>query len=220
MKWIGSIQKRVFFWRLRYPRFRLKKWLELDSIKSDYLEKAVEERDAGWIADVVCQYLSLALGKDKNFWLELPWKMSVEAFQRVELANQPTKEIPLIVAKIKKDSPVFWHYTGRNWVLWADIFSSEYGWSLEYVAELEIDMAVGMMQEILVRRQLDKEFQWMLSDVAYPYNQATKKNEFHPMVRPEFMKPTSDSIKIPKIRIRKDFMPVGNIIDLTEDRLN
>lgn len=223
MRWIGQFKDWLFLKRIKYPRFTLKRWLELDSIKSDVLHKAIDERDTGRAAEAIYLYLSLALGNTTGFWRLQPWKVVLEQFYLSESANLPDRQIPMLMAKVKEEAPVGWHYTGRTWLLWTDIFASEYGWTIAEITALEIDDALGLMQEILVRRQLDREFIWATSEIAYPYNSSTKKSEFKKMPRPTFMLPSPDSIIIPKVKIKREHLPIGNVVnweDIQKDRLN
>lgn len=189
----------------------MKLWLELDSIKTDRIT-----REAGnvEIAEAIGDYLIASLGGTKELWLSLPWKVALEWFFLVERANLPSREIPLLMSKVQREKPLAWHYAGRTWFMWADIFASEYGWGLEKTASLTIDEGIALMQEILSRRQLEREWDWMRSEVAYPYNKNTKKQEFKPIDRPDFMRPTVESVPIPKIRMPKSFLPVGNVVDV------
>jgi hypothetical protein len=92
------------------------------------------------------------------------------------------------------------------------IFSSTYGWDEDRIANLDIDTAIGLLQEILITEQLDHEWQFSITELAYPYNETTKKSSFRPLPRPDWMKKI-----IPKVtKIRKDFLPLGNIIGVEQ----
>ena len=79
---------------------------------------------------------------------------------------------------------------------------------------LDIDTAIGLYQEISIDDQFEKEWEWSLSEIAFPYNQSTKKQEYKPLERPEWMLPISPK-QLPTMKMRKDMMPVGNIVDLS-----
>jgi hypothetical protein len=66
-----------------------------------------------------------------------------------------------------------------------------------------------------LEEQLDKEWTYSLSEIAFPYNSSTKKSEYKPLDRPEWMLPISPK-QLPVIKMRKDMMPMGNIVDMTE----
>jgi len=71
--------------------------------------------------------------------------------------------------------------------------------------------AFAHIQEILTDRQLEQEFFYSLSEIAYPYNKATKKGEFKPMPRPYWMRPAVRPTKT--IRIKRNLLPVGYGVD-------
>ena len=118
-----------------------------------------------------------------------------------------------------KKKPV-WDYEGRTWYSWVHDLAHAYGWSMEYIAELDIDDASSLLQELIIDDQLEKEFYWMTSEIAYPYNESSKKSEFKPLDRPIWMRDEIRSIKEGKdqtVRILKEHLPVGNIIKLYKD---
>jgi hypothetical protein len=94
-----------------------------------------------------------------------------------------------------------------------NLFAKHYGWDEESIGAMDIDSALGLYQELLMDEQFEHEWQWSLSEIAFPYNSATKKQEYKPLQRPEWMLPLSPT-QLPVIKIRKDMLPMGNIIDL------
>jgi hypothetical protein len=80
------------------------------------------------------------------------------------------------------------------------------------IAELEVEDAFALLQEIETDKQLEREWAWQTNELAYPYNKDTKKSDFHPLPRPAWMRIKAGPP--PKTRIPKKMMPVGNIIDL------
>jgi len=61
------------------------------------------------------------------------------------------------------------------------MLAKNYGWTLEYVSMLQVEEALAKIQEILVDEQLEHEFFYGLSEVAYSYDSSTKKSKFVPM---------------------------------------
>jgi len=64
---------------------------------------------------------------------------------------------------------------------------------------------------MLVDDQLEKEWEWSLSELAYSYNSSTKKSEFKELPRPDWMDGKEiEEIKL--IKIPKSMMPVGQVV--------
>ena len=196
---------------LTVHRVKFKRWAELEDKREQFVRAADENADN--FPQKFFAYLSAALNVKEEELEGLHWIECVELFYKVYLANLPSPTLPLITATSKdlKSSKLEWDYPGRVWFLYANILSSAYGWTLEYIAELEIDDALALVQEILTDQQLAKEFTWGMSEAAYSYNKSTKTSKFNPLPRPAWMLPAVREIK--KIKIRKDLMPQGLIID-------
>ena len=94
--------------------------------------------------------------------------------------------------------------------MWLHLFAKAYGWSSEYIANLEIEDGVALLQEIIVDNQLQREWEWGMNEMAYPYNQMTKKSEFKPLDRPSWMQKKYEAPK--KIKIPIHLIPLGNVI--------
>ena len=194
----------------KIQRYRLRQWLELEEIHTQ-VQQAVDVQDVEKLADGLIAYISTAVGKR---WLEhLPWQLVVSLYAQIVSANLPDQKFPLLRAK-GKDEKVSWDYLGRSWYAWLHIFAKEYGWSREYIATLDIDETLALFQEILVQDQLEKEFAWGMSEIAYAYDPNTKSSKFNQLERPVWMRPdpVKDYMKrkqklkpIPQI-----LMPVGS----------
>jgi hypothetical protein len=168
--------------------------------------------------DQLYRYLSIAVDTEKA-WSELPWIRIRDLFLEIEEINAPTKPFPILLSD--EDAESVWGYEGRTWYFWLNLFSYNYGWDIEYIKRLDIDDAIGLLQEILLAEQKDRDFMWSTSEVAYEYNKATKKSKLKLLDRSEWMrKGFSSSAKEPKkkeTRIRRDFLPVGRIISGNKD---
>ncbi|MBU2051388.1 MAG: hypothetical protein KKH61_20765 [Gammaproteobacteria bacterium] len=192
---------------VEYPgeRFKFKEWLRLEEVKA-IISKATD-RDR--FADGIYLYLSIALHLQIDELKLLPWKEVASAYVEINYINRPTISFPILTTKQDHAEKYSWDYEGRTWYEWANIFSKKYGWSLEYSAELDVDDAIGLLQEMMVDDQLSKEWEWSLTEIAYPYNDKTKKSEFKPLQRPSWME---KEIEPPKImKIPKHLLPVGII---------
>lgn len=185
---------------------RLKLWTQLDEIQ----EKFLRDHDPHHILE----FLERSTPKAQAFWEAVSWIEAITAFLSISSLNTVHLDLPLLTIKeqIKDQFSVPWDYPGRGWYIWLNIFAKEYGWRADYIAEMEVDDAFALLQEIEVDRQLEREWDWQTTELAYPYNKDTKKSEFKPLSRPVWMRP---KVGPPKAkRIPKALMPIGNVIDL------
>lgn len=197
--------------QVAFHRIGLKKWLELDHIWTEIHRSAAERSDQ--FTGKVFEYLSAASGEDIEIWEYLPWSQVAETVLKVWDLNKPRQRLPMYTDKrLQSGSQVPWEYQGREWYVWVNTFASAYHWTIEYIAELDIDDAAALFQELIIEDQLKKEWDWGLSERAYVYNQYTKRSDFKPLDRPLWMREQIPQPK--KIKIRRDMMPVGNVIDL------
>lgn len=185
------------------PGFR--KWLDLEKLKQDLLEGS---KDEGF-PDRVFAYISTALGLPVKKLERMGWKDSVSKLYEAYTQFTP-QDIPIINGAPKEAKPVDWDYDGRGWFFYSHTLSKAYGWTLEYIAELDVNEALGHLQEILTDEQLEKEFYHGLSEVAYKYDKSTKKSSYVPMKRPYWMRPAAPK-EIKKVRIKKSLLPMGVI---------
>ena len=154
------------------------------------------------------------VSKDKINWEEIPWFQFLEIYSECIIVNSPSIDFPILHGAGGDKSKLPWEYTGRAWYYWFNLFARNYGWTENIIANLALDTAIGLYHEIEIDGQLNREWEWGLSEIAYPYNKGTKKSEYKPLARPTWMKPLVPK-QLPVVRIRKDMMPVGNIIDLS-----
>jgi hypothetical protein len=188
---------------LTFERKLLREWLSLDKIREQIMD-AAEHKNYSEVSLGVESYVSAASCVE---WKTESWFDAAEKFEKAVTANVPTLQFALLRIKVKNEK-LPWEYEGRTWYYWLHIFSSTYGWDEDRIANLDIDTAIGLLQEILITEQLDHEWQFSITELAYPYNETTKKSSFRPLPRPDWMKKI-----IPKVtKIRKDFLPLGNII--------
>lgn len=191
-------------------RSTLRNWCRLEDIREN-IQRAVENENLNLVAQEMKEYISTAFGIDIDF-KSISWFETAELFRDAVKVNTPTIELPMIQIQEKSKEPV-WDYPGRTWYFWWNIFSKNYGWSEHTVAELDINDAIALYQEILVDVHTDREWEWSLSEIAYPYNKSTKKNEYKPYPKPRWFRPTKPVIiKEKKVTIRKEMLPVGNVI--------
>jgi hypothetical protein len=171
-----------------YPvsRLKLRAWLQLEDIR-DKLRDATRAKNRKDVEQFLCEYIAFVLPVSIEILKKVPWFEVSDAFSFIYQANLPNTELPLIKPRDKhtKLSSDGFEYPGRSWFMWAHIFADAYGWSLECIAGLEINDAISLIQEILYQDQMQKEWEWGTTEIAYPYDSTTKKSKFHPLKRPD-----------------------------------
>jgi hypothetical protein len=180
-----------------------KKWVLLEDIKKQ-LGETVE--GVGF-PEKVLDYLSIAYDRKpkEGYWKNTVFSM-VEAFKEFSVdSSLPILNQPPSKSKDELD------YPNRTWNFYSHILANSYGWTLEYISDLDTNEALGHIQEILTGEQLEREFIYSLSEIAYPYNKSTKKGEFKPLTRPYWMRPLSKPVK--KVKIKRTMLPMGHIVD-------
>lgn len=180
-------------------RLKLKKWLLLSAYRKEISKNQ----------EVVKNLLnSLKLCEAELDFEGLPWYESAEALSSVWELNQITLKLPILSVPKSEDSPPPWDYPERDWYFWAHILASRYGWTMEYIAEIDVDDALALLQEIEVEAQLDKEWEHSLSEIAYPVDPSSKKSKFVPLKRPRWMEgQVALIIKTRKFPVK--FLPPG-----------
>jgi hypothetical protein len=192
------------------PKF--KEWTLLEDLKYDFIKAA--EDSALNLSEVLFAYLSAAF-YFKVDYSKVYWKDTLLSFYKIHGVTSTIRKIPLTSnqSQTKTDKDI-WDYSGRLWYLYSNLIASSYGWSQEQIAKLDVDDALAYLQEILTDRQLEKEFTWQTSEVAYPYDKTTKKSKFSPLSRPYWM--VKDVVQRKAPPIPKALLPVGNIVRLHE----
>lgn len=196
-------------------RLRLRKWLALEEIREE-VNKAAENRNIDRFVQSVYSYISAAIDIPVEELEVLPSYEIIEAYSVILSTNVPKLDFPLLKAKVQ-EKKVAWDYEGRTWYLWSNVLSGKYGWTLEYMAELDVDDAIALFQEILVDEQLEREWQWSRSEIAYQLNPQTKKSEFKPLSRPNWMDAPVVYKPVKKGKIPKDLIPMGIVIRYEDD---
>lgn len=204
-RWIFALQ----FLRFRHsarPHFR--GWIELEELKERVIRAAEEGRG---FAESIYSLLSAALGVSPKLLSQIYWIDLLLAFNAVCLHNLPHLSLPLLNGtgasqKSKRDP---WDYDGRMWYLYANLIARAYGWSLEQISQLKVEDALAIIQEILTDEQLDREFRWGMSTVAYSEDKGSKSMKFNELPRPYWMRPPIQPVK--KFKIASRFLPVGEV---------
>ena len=185
-----------------------RKFVTLEKRKQIFLSATGDES----FPEKVFSYLSVALDVPVSRLEGKDWQKVIRSL--LSYKGHQLKPLPLLEGAQKDSKPVDWDYDGRSWAYYSHLLSKAYGWTLEYIAEMDVDEALSHLQEILTDEHLDREFLYSLSEVAYPFNASTKKSEFKPMKRPYWMQPAVPTT-IKKVKIRRDMLPQGLIKDMS-----
>ena len=191
-------------------RLTLRDWSRLDDIR----QKISSEAEMGrWqlIPNLIFESVLLCGAEIED----PPWQEMAQLYVEAIQVNQPRIKFPIFNSK-EKGSKKPWEYSGRTWYFWLNILASKYGWSAEQIAELDLDDAVGLYEEIVLDEQFEKEWEWGLSERAFVYNKSSKSSTFKALERPSWMSmhDPSEPKPVKMIKIPVKAMPVGNIISL------
>lgn len=186
---------------------KLRTWLELELLR-DKIIKAVEDTDE--LAKLICLYISTALNNFNLDFSYFAWIEIAYAFVCCEHVNAlQLNDLQFIKYLGKKENDV-WDYEKRGFWEFSHLLCKEYGWTLEYVADLNVESAFRLLQEILIANQFEKEWEWGLSENAFSYDKATKTSKFVPLKRPSWMEAVPEVPK--KVKIPVYLLPVGNVV--------
>lgn len=194
---------------IQVRKFRLKEWLGMWSHISAI--RAAARTHASDVPDMICRFLAAATDSLEKEWQETFWLEAVETMDRIQQANMLEWKPPMLVRpEIRKSRDLEpFLYVGGEWYYWWHTFASKYHWSEEYIANLAIEDAFALMQEITVELHLSREWDWILSDRSVRMDPKTKTAVPVPYARPEWMKPSAH--KPGKVRILRSMLPVGPI---------
>lgn len=201
----------------KIERLKLRGWAEIDDLRGQ-IQDFAEQQNIDKVAELIYRVIEVGTQEQQNL-AELSWLDVKLLFEEIVVTNQPTIQFPILVKSKKNRQPEAWEYYGRNWYFWLNLFASNYGWSIEQIEQIDIDTAIGLMQEITLDKQFAEEWEWGLSEKSVEYNKNTKKSHFVKLPRPEWMnKSAAQIVKKPvkKIKIRADMLPQGNVVNLDE----
>jgi hypothetical protein len=191
-----------------YHRPHFKRWLLLEDIKHKIIQ-AIAQKDKDF-PDLLFSYLSIAFRLPVWVMSGVRWDTLFYLFVLSAGKNTPKVEIPLLKAKSdKKNKKDSWDYEGRTWYMYCHILAQKYGWSYSEIENLDVDVALALVQEVLTDEQLDREFLWTMSDRSYTYDYKSKVGKPNPLDRPYWMIAKIEPPK--KSMIPMDMMPMGGI---------
>lgn len=189
---------------LLVERPHLKKWLQLEQIRSENTDRI----------KAIITYLSVFLGVSEDEIDALTWIDTLTLYQKVMEYTRPSLKLPYLENPDKKSDDNPFNYPQRLWYSFAHLLASNYHWTLELIADLEVDDALAMVQEILIDMQLKREWEHSLSQLAYYADQQGAPIRFHPLPRPAWMMVEQ---KIRLVRMPKSALPVGNVQGLGKE---
>lgn len=198
-------------------RLKLREWAKMETLlqtAKDHVEKGRYESVREPIVEVI------NLCGIKGDFKKKPWYETVSVFSEAQQINGVRVNLPMLNAEKKDTQTAPWDYIGREWAWWLNLFASNYGWNEAEVAKLDIDTAISLYQEIQVDEQMEHEWTYGLSEMAYEYIPSAKKSKFRPLERPKWMLVTKANYKKKepkKIKILASMMPVGNVVKLSEE---
>lgn len=208
---------------IKFRPIKFKQWIELEDQKFRIAKSYAERREE--FPKLVNQFLSIAFPiLPRKYIDQLYWADCVRLFNRVGSKTVITKYLPLVAASAGEkvpDNKQPWEYDGRSWHFYSHMIAKEYGWSLEYIADLCVYDALAIIEEILLDEQFQKEFMWGMSEASVVYDSRTKTSKPNPLPRPYWMKSVNPAEPLPikRIRIPSHMLPVGvvNYDSVTDD---
>lgn len=185
---------------------RLKQWMKLEGIKENIIKSISENSDDFPVQ--ILNFISCGLHLPIKYFEFSDWEKIIQSFYAIVI-KCPIVKLPITEPSNEHSQEDNWDYPERTWNLYSHMLSSEYGWELEYISNLKVFDALALIQEILTQKQLDREFQHGLSEIAYPYNAQTKKSEFKALPRPHWMR--ARIMPVMKFKMPTSSLPVGNV---------
>jgi hypothetical protein len=206
--------------KVEYPlvRSKLRAWLVLEDFYSKIIEAAEKGNREEFVSSFY-SYVSTAFSIPAEELQSCPWYEVTRAFREIYLINIPSLDFPILRRKMEekgKNKKIEWEYPGRTWYIWLHLISKEYGWDINYIENMLPDDGIALLQEILLDDQLDKEWEWSLTELAYSYDANTKTSKFIPLERPEWMRPNKVA-KVEKVKVRASELPIGIVLKWDTD---
>lgn len=191
-------------------RSKFRTWVRLEEIR----EKITKASDVDDLSDGIGQYLADALDVSINTIETMDWEDAANIFAIQNNLNQNVRILPFMLFHPKEDKPVPYDYDGRLFYHYAHAIAKEYGWSLDQIADLDVDDALSLMQEIMVSIHLQREWEWEISERSSGYDPDTRKPKHIPYTLPDWMLPLPAEPKV--YRIPKAMLPVGNVVSFRD----
>lgn len=181
--------------------------------EADAADDALRRGDAVEAARRVCAYLSRA-----GFGRHLGTATGVELFHAYLTLTSLNATLFLLpfMQDFKPGRPLpgtSYDYPERGFALWVHKLATRYGWSRHYIMDqLSPEETMCYLQEIMVSEYHEREEARVLSEMAYKYDKASKTLRYRPLPMPAWM---SGKRERKTFRIHKDYLPMGEVIDLS-----
>jgi hypothetical protein len=195
-------------------RARLGDFLKLQQARESVLE-GVRSDDNGKIVGGLYAFLRVMLSDlTLEEFHQAPWDEVATAYLLIEQVNilPHRDEFAIIRYAMGDGDKVPWANPLRPIMIWVHLIAKAYGWSRDAIFNLLPEEAIALVQEILADSQIDREFMHALSEISYEYNKTTKKSHYKPLQRPAWMVFGDRKGGIKKTKLRKDWLPKGNVI--------
>lgn len=195
-------------------RARLGDFLRLQQAR-DILLEGVKSEDNREIVTGLYAFLRVLLTDlTEDEFYSAPWHEIAAAFILIENINllPHANEFAIIRHAVSSDKRVAWDNYLRSSLIWVHMIAKAYGWTKDEIENLWPEDAIALVQEILADEHIDREFIHALSEVAYEYNKTTKKSQYRPLQRPAWMALGDRDGKPRKTKLRKDWLPTGNVV--------
>lgn len=192
----------------RVPRARFGLHLKLAEL-TDKIDRALLAGDASETARLMSVYFfEVGLSIEDR-----PGKDVLIAYLQLSRLNRVKWVLPFQQWQGPPMELEVYEYEGRTFAWWIHKLASRYGWTREQIFNLWPEEVACYLQEILVSEFDEHDDRRALSELGYTYDKETGKGTFKPTPRPGWMVKQRPE---KKIRIRKDMLPVGNVIKLDE----
>lgn len=196
---------------IEIKRAKFRKWSELEDLR-DQASRAVGGKERG---DTLVLYLATALDFSISDVDKLSWVDAASALYKCISENANLKTLPFMRFPSRDTKEPPYNYPGRLFYSYAHSLAKMYGWSLDQIADLDVDDALAFLQEIMIDDVQRREWEWDLSERSTGYDKNTKEYKHIPFPLPDWMIPMPPPPKVYKIP--KAMIPVGNVVSYRPD---
>ena len=198
-------------------RARLGQYLRIQEASAGLL-RASSEGDHRSIVDAIFAFFQVSIPDlTMEQFLENDWMQIAIAYAEIQNLNAPAFDLAIFKYSDEGGLPVPWEYPERIRFFWIHSLAKVYHWTREAIEHLWPEEASAFLQEIVADEQYEHEFIYSLSEVAYHYDQATKKSKFKPLQRPAWMVLRDPKSLITRMPVA--LMPVGEVVYPEDDEV-
>lgn len=193
-------------------KYKFREWIELEDRRIEI--DGASDKNTNDFPQLVIQFLSDALALPRWVWARLPWTEVWAAYIGASLSLSFKGYLPLVSLPTEEKlmKPV-WDYPHRTWYFYSALVASHFGWTEQQIANLSVFDGMAYVQEILLDRQAQREFQWGMSEASVLFDQRTQTSKPNPLPRPYWMKQAKpdEPLPIPRFKIPTKYMPIGQV---------